>query len=163
MLKTILGLNPLRESDLSYAALWRLRVSAVIAISVMPIVTLLDKLSAFENFGASFKLVLTIGVIVSLIPLGFSRMNSLFTRSKKDLDEWELTARVEAESFTFRSIGLILVLMFLAFVVFTLNRDIADLNFAGEDMFYLLGNLVLLCVTLPVAFTAWRQKPLGLQ
>ncbi len=160
MLKTILGLNPLREEDLSAGALSRLRVSAVVGVSVMPIVTLLDKLQIFAQITPLTRLGLALIVVLSLIPIGFSRMNSLFTRPKKNLDEWELSARLSAESFTFRVIGLMLVVMFLAFIVHSFQTDLSAISFQGKDMLNLLGNLVLFCVTLPVAYTAWRQKPL---
>ena len=160
MLKTILGLNPLREEDLSSGALTRLRISAVIAVSVMPVVTLLDKLQYFAGITPATRLGLALLVVLSLLPLGFSRMNSLFMRPKKSLDEWELGARLNAESFTFRIIGLLLVLMFLGFVVYSFQTDLNAIHMQGKDMLNLLGNLVLFCVTLPVAYTAWRQKPL---
>lgn len=161
MLKTILGLNPLREEDLSAGALTRLRVSAVIAVLAMPVVTLLDKLQIFADITPLTRLGLALLVVLSLMPIGFSRMNSLFTRSKKNLDEWELSARLNAESFTFRVIGLILIVMFLAFIIYSFQTDLSMIKLQGKDMLNLLGNLVLFCVTLPVAYTAWRQKPLG--
>lgn len=161
MLKTILGLNPLREEDLSAGALARLRVSAVIAVLAMPVVTLLDKLQIFADITPLTRLGLALLVVLSLMPIGFSRMNSLFTRSKKNLDEWELSARLNAESFTFRVIGLILIVMFLAFIIYSFQTDLSMIKLQGKDMLNLLGNLVLFCVTLPVAYTAWRQKPLG--
>lgn len=161
MLKTILGLNPLREEDLTAGALTRLRVSAVIAVLAMPVVTLLDKLETFAGITPLTRLGLALLVVLSLMPIGFSRMNSLFTRSKKNLDEWELSARLSAESFTYRVIGLILIVMFLAFIIYSFQTDLSMIKLQGKDMLNLLGNLVLFCVTLPVAYTAWRQKPLG--
>lgn len=161
MLKTILGLNPLREEDLTAGALTRLRVSAVIAVLAMPVVTLLDKLQIFADITPLTRLGLALLVVLSLMPIGFSRMNSLFTRSKKNLDEWELSARLSAESFTYRVIGLILIVMFLAFIIYSFQTDLSMIKLQGKDMLNLLGNLVLFCVTLPVAYTAWRQKPLG--
>jgi len=160
MLKTILGLNPLRESDLSTAAFWRLRASSVMALTAMPLYTLLDKTDAFDSLSSPVMLAMTVIVILSLMPLGFSRINSLFTRSKKNLDEWELTARLNAESFTYRIVGAILVLILLTLAF---NADLKAVTFQGKDALYAFGNLVLLCVTLPAAYTAWKQKPLGTQ
>jgi len=157
MYKTILGLNPLRERDLTPSGLWRLRVSSVMAIIAMPIYTLLDKFNAFDRVSPLVTLVMICAVILSLVPLGFSRMNSLFTRSRKHLDEWEITARLNAESFTYRSVGAILVLILLSLA---LNADLHTVRFQGKDALYVFGNLVLLCVTLPAAYTAWKQKPL---
>jgi len=118
MLKTILGTDPIREKDLTPFAMMRVRVSSIVALLTIPILTTLDTLNVFESMSSGAKLAGTGIALLLMAPFLFSRVNSIFIRSKKSLDEWELRARTNAQSFSHRAIGLVLVLMSLAIVIF---------------------------------------------
>jgi len=61
MLKTILGLNPLREGDLSDTALMRLRISSIFALLMTPIVTISDYIFKLETLPLPLKLTFILG------------------------------------------------------------------------------------------------------
>ena len=49
MLKTILGTDPIREKDLTPFAMMRVRVSSIVALLTIPILTTLDTLNVFGD------------------------------------------------------------------------------------------------------------------
>jgi len=77
------------------------------------------------------------------------------------LDEWELKARKEAESFTYRALGIILVLIFLTLLTLDFRHDLKALTLSLDVFVKFIGNILLLALFLPVAYIAWTQKPLG--
>lgn len=160
MLKTILGLNPLREGDLSSAALMRLRISSIFAILITPIVTLSDYLFHFKALSPVLKLLIVLIGVICITPFAYSRVSSLFIRSKKDLDEWEIAARIEAESFTYRVLGLIFFLIFLFLIISDIHHGLDVMSLSGDVAIALIGNILLLALFLPAAYIAWTQKPL---
>jgi len=162
MLKTILGIDPIREKekDLTSSAVMRVRASSIAAILIIPFITALKMLNVFEPMSFGAKLAITAVTILLMAPFIFSRINSIFIRSKKNLDEWELRARTNAQSFSHRAIGLTLVLMFLAMIVFT-NYDFDAVSFKGESVFYVLSNLMWFAMVLPATYVMWTQKPLS--
>ena len=160
MLKTILGIDPIREEDLTPSAVMRVRASSIAAMLTIPILTTLDILNVFGPMSIGAKLAVTGVTLLSMSPFIFSRVNSIFIRSKKNLDEWELRARTNAQSFSYRAIGLVLVLMFLAIILFT-NYDLEAVSFKGESVFYVLSNLFWFTLILPATYVVWTQKPLS--
>lgn len=160
MLKTILGIDPIREKDLTPAAVKRVRASSIAAMLTIPLITTLDTFSVFETVGAGGKLALTGVALLIMAPFLFSRVNSIFIRSEKNLDEWELRARTNAQSFSYRAIGLVLILMVLAMVIFS-NFDLDALSFKSESVFHILANLSFLALILPGVYVVWTQKPLN--
>ena len=160
MLKTILGIDPIREKDLTPSAMMRVRASSIAALLWIPLITTIDMLNVFDPMSVGARLVISGVAILVLSPFIFSRINSIFFRSKKNLDEWELRARTNAQSFSYRAIGLALVLMFLTIIVFT-NYDLDAVNFKGESVFYVLSNLMWFALVLPLTYVVWTQKPLS--
>lgn len=160
MIKTLLGIDPIREKDLTPAAVMRVRVSSIVALLTIPLLTTLDIFNVFETMGASGKIALIGFAVLVMSPFLFSRVNSIFIRSKKNLDEWELRARTNAQSFSYRAIGLVLILMVLGIVHFS-NYDLDALSFKGESVFHVLANLSLFAMLLPATYVVWTQKPLG--
>ena len=160
MLKTILGLNPLREGDLSDAALMRLRISSIFAILITPIITVSDYLFHLKVLSPTLKLMFIVMGLICITPFAFSRVSSLFIRPKKDLDEWEIAARKDAESFTYRVLGLIFVLIFLYLAISDIRHGLELISLSGHHALYLIGNILLLALFLPAAYIAWTQKPL---
>ena len=160
MLKTILGIDPIREKDLTPSAMMRVRASSIATMLTIPIMTTLDTLNVFEPMSIGAKLAVTVFVILLMAPFLFSRVNSIFIRSKKNLDEWELRARANAQSFSYRAIGLVLILMVLAIVLFS-DFNLDALNFEGESVFHVLANLSFLALILPAVYVVWTQKPLS--
>lgn len=160
MLKAILGTDPIREKDLTPSALMRVRASSIAALLTIPLITTLDVLNVFDSTNNGIKLAATAFALLIMSPFMFNRVNSIFIRSKKNLDEWELRARTDAQSFSYRAIGLVLVLMFLSIILFS-NFDLDALSFDGENVFRAVGNLLLLTMLLPSAYVVWTQKPLS--
>jgi len=161
MLKTILGLNPLREGDLSSAALMRLRISSIFAILILPIVTISDHLFHLKALSPVLKLLIVLISVICITPFAYSRVSSLFIRPKKDLDEWEIASRMEAESFTYRVLGFIIVLIFLYLVITDIRHELDVMSLNGDVAISLIGNILLLALLLPATYIAWTQKPLS--
>ena len=160
MLKTILGIDPIREKDLTPSAMMRVRASSIAAMLIIPFITTLKMLNVFGPMSVGAKLAITGVSILVMAPFIFSRVNSIFIRSKKNLDEWELRARTNAQSFSYRVVGLILVLMFLAIIVFS-KYDLDAVSFKGASVFYVLSNLFWFVLILPATYVVWTQKPLS--
>ena len=160
MLKTILGIDPIREKDLTSSAVMRVRASSLAAMLSIPLITTLKMLNVFEPMSVGVKLAVTGVTFLFMSPFIFSRINSIFIRSKKNLDEWELRARTNAQSFSYRVVGLILVLMFLAIIVFS-KYDLDAVSFKGASVFYVLSNLFWFVLILPATYVVWTQKPLS--
>jgi len=160
MLKTILGIDPIREKDLTPSAMMRVRASSIVALLTLPILTTLDMFNVFESISDGAKLAATGVSLLIMSPFLFSRVNSIFIRSKKNLDEWELRARTNAQSFSYRAIGLIMILMVLAIVHFS-NYNLDAVSFKGESVFHVLANLSFLALILPAVYVVWTQKPLS--
>jgi len=113
MLKTILGMDPIREKDLTPSAVMRVRASSIAAMLIIPFITTLQMLNVFDLMSVGTKLAIAGATFLFMSPFLFSRVNSIFIRSKKNLDEWELRARTSAQSFTLRCVGLVLLLKFI--------------------------------------------------
>lgn len=160
MFKTLLGVDPIREKDLTPSAVMRVRASSIVAMLTIPIITTLDTLNVFEPMSIGVKLAFTGFSLLLMAPFLFSRVNSIFIKSKKNLDEWELRARTNAQSFSYRAIGLVLILMVLGIVIFS-NFDLDALSFEGESVFHILANLSFLALILPATYVVWTQKPLS--
>jgi len=160
MLKTILGLNPLREGDLSKTALMRARISSVFALLVVPLTTLIDHHLDLSTLSLSIKLVCSIIMMMCLIPFAYNRVFSIFVRSIKNLDEWEVLARREAESFTYRVVG---CMSFIALVALTLldERGLIEITTLPIDsVLPIIINLLFLSLILPAAYIVWTRTPL---
>ena len=160
MLKAILGTDPIRENDLTPSALMRVRASSIVALLSLPLITTLDMFNVFEPMNDVMKLAVTGFALLIMSPFMFNRINSIFIRSKKNLDEWELRARTDAQSFSYRAIGLVLVLIFLSIILFS-SFDLDAVSFGCETVFRAVGNLLLLTLLLPSAYVVWTQKPLS--
>ena len=161
MLKTILGLQELREQDLSKSALMRVRFSSVVALIATPVLTVTDHLKNVDGSSPVLSLGLSLLFIICMIPFAYSRIGFILTRPEKRLDEWELRAKRDAESFTYRIVRNIMILLLTIIALFTFGLDKAQLLFSGEKFLYLIGNLLMLTMLLPAAYIAWTKKPLS--
>ena len=161
MLKTILGIDPIREKDLTSSAVMRVRASSIAAMLFMPLLTTLKMLNVFDPMSVGAILAILGPAFLFTSPFLFSRINSIFIRSKRNLDEWELRARINAQSFTLRCVGLVLVLMFIALNAFFFNHDLDTVSFQADSVLYVLTNLLWFALILPATYVVWTQKPLS--
>jgi len=161
MWKTILGIDPIREKDLTSSAVMRVRASSLAAMLIIPLITTLQMLNVFDPMSVGTKLAIVGATFLFMSPFLFSRIHSIFIRSKKNLDEWELRARTNAQSFTLRCVGLILVLMFIILNIFFFKHDLDTVSFQADSVFYVLTNLLWFALILPGTYVVWTQKPLS--
>ncbi len=150
----------LRETDLTSAALWRLRLSSIFALLSLPVITALDYLTIFKPTGFLGPILLIFIVFAGSYQFMFSRISSLFYRSKSKMDEWEKDIRTSAESFTYRVASAVMIAIFLIIVLSINHYGLSAVLIPGEIMLYVIGNLLLLMMMLPAAFIVWTQKPL---
>ena len=161
MLKTLFGLNELRERDLSKSSLRRLKTWSLLAIASVPFCTILDYQNVFDGISSLLKIGVIFLALICIIPFAFSRIASIFTRPAKRLDEWECNAKKEAESFTYKVIRNIMIMFLIGFVLFSQKTDLDTITVSGEVIIYLIGNLLMLSLFLPAAYIAWTKKPLN--
>ena len=162
MLKTILGTHPLREGDLSQRALTRLRINSIFALSNLPLLAVLDFYVDLETLPLFIKLAVLFISMMFVVPFALSRISSIFIRSRKKLDEWEVLARQEAESFTYRIMGCILLITVLVLVLLDIRGVDDVITLPVDTIGKFIGTFLLSALFLPPAYIAWTRKPLDL-
>lgn len=150
------------EKDLTAKSLNRLRLFSTAILFAVPAFTVGAYSDASENISRILYPLLTIIVVGLLVLVGTNTITMTLSRTDKNLDEWEINLKRKAESFSYRFM-MFIGLFFLICSVFLPDQhwqEFVQPNINMDSIYYFGLNLMVPFVILPIAYTAWTQKPL---
>jgi len=161
LMKEMKAYYHISPSNLSRSSIRTLRVVA--SIGLVAVVLGLFMLWAVVPTNMVTGLTLTFGLVIAFIAL-IHRLPNLLVITDKHLDEWEITSKKNAESFTYRVIYVGMLLLMIIGLMLQ-GGESADLRLVLTPSFLQIGfTLVLLPALLQLITTnhiAWSVQPIS--
>jgi len=151
----------LSPNDLSRLSIRILRGTAVIGL--VAVILGLLMLWAVVPTNLVTGLTLTVGLVIGFIAL-MQRLPNLLMITDKHLDEWEITSKKNAESFTYRVIYVAMLILMIMGLILS-GGDVEDLRLVLTPSLWQLGytllSLPFLLKLITTNHIAWSVKPIS--
>lgn len=146
------------ERSLCAGTILRLRLFATLVFLLTPVFTILKFTDMLTGLGSGFEWAVSIGFVVCLFGISFSRLANMLVFTDKRLDEWEIRLKKRAEAFAYRCT--LFSIMALAFVFSFQWEALTMQTFSYAEILFLPMTIFFYLVVLPILYVAWTQKPL---
>lgn len=149
----------IREQTLSAGSLLRLRFCSIGILVLAPVFTGVELLSLWSIEGP-----LRWGIIITfmacLLTVALSRIANMLIFSDKHLDEWEIRLKKRSEAFGYRCFVFTLAPAFIILSVVQNDLNLRNIEFSFEQVMFVILNLYIAMIALPIIYAAFSQKPL---
>lgn len=152
-----------KDYALTSTALKRLRLFSALGLIGFPIFSIVEMLGLLDGLSKPLHFVITIGLLMSFLPLVSDRIYNRLSRYKGKLDEREKEAIRKAKAFSYKFI-------MLSFIV-SIALGLTTLALLGVDFrtpyitvaaaALVTMNIALIMLFLPITYIAWTETPLA--